>query len=460
MEIRNGKLVEPAREVEICDEAEVIVAGGGPGGHSAAIAAARSGARTVLIERYGYLGGMSTGGLVTLIHSMSDGTNNRVIGGLCQEWIDRLDAWGAADHPADDEVGSTDPEVLKRFPGLFFAVQGHLIYGARLDPEVLKCVLNDMVEESNVELYLHSWVVQAIVEKGVVKGVIIESKSGRKAILGKVVIDATGDGDLLPATGVEFETRVTIDNRLSTPALTFELANVDVSKNDKFRLEHPDQHSALMEELEALGGFTRYFRTMSKRQGVVHFNMFLKGYDVLNVKDLTRIEVETRKRIMITYEFFKKRVPGFEGCFIMITAPQVGVRGSRRLVGQYTLTEKDAFSGEPFDDTIAEFPPLKGNFPEHPHVFVPYRVLVPKSPVEGLLVAGRTFSSDEVMNEHYNTISHCIAMGQAAGTAAALAVETGGSVRHVDCKVLQQRLMAAGVPLPALRARYSTCGAN
>lgn len=449
MEIQDRKVMELSRQTDICCEADVVVVGGGPGGHSAAVAAARNGAKTVLIERYGHLGGMSTGGLVTLIHSLSDGTNNQVISGQCQEWFDRLDVWGAADHPTPEEIGTTDPEVLERFKGIYFNNKGRLIYGARVDSEVLKCVLNDMVEESNVDLYLHSWGTQAIMDGNTIKGVIFESKSGRKSILAKTVIDATGDGDLFVSTGAEFERKVTIKNRLSTPAMVFEFANVDLKKNNEFRINYPDKHDELMKELTALGGFTKYFKTTTKRDCVMHFNMFLSDYDVLNVKDLTRIEVEARKRMMITYDFFKKYVPGFEKCFIMITAPQLGIRGSRRLVGEYTLTEKDASTGEVFEDTIAEFPPLHGNSPEHPHVFIPYRVILPRN-VENMLVAGRTFSSDEIINEHFNTISHCITIGQAAGTAAALATSSGINVRKINCSQLQDKLMSQGVRLPGL----------
>jgi flavin-dependent dehydrogenase len=201
-------IAEPERLTRVFCEADVVVVGGGPGGHSAAVAAARSGAKTVLVERYGHLGGMPTGGLVTMLHNMSDGTAHKVIAGLCQEWIDRLDERGAAVHPKKEEIGTTDDKVLDQWSRRFFALDGHLIYGARFEAEILKCVLNDMVVDSGVELYLHSWGTQIILDRSnTARGIIFESKSGRQAITAKVVIDATGDGDFLPQAGEDFDTR-------------------------------------------------------------------------------------------------------------------------------------------------------------------------------------------------------------------------------------------------------------
>ncbi|MFC2012193.1 FAD-dependent oxidoreductase [Chloroflexota bacterium] len=448
---------EAARETKVCYEADVVVVGGGPGGHSAAVAAARNGASAVLVERYGHLGGMSTGGLVLMLHNMSDGTETQLIAGLCQEWIDRLDARDACVHPKKEEIGSGDKELLNRWQSPFFAIEGRLIFGARgIDPEILKCVLNDMTEEAGVKLFLHSWGTQTIVDNGEVKGIIFESKSGRQAILAKVVIDGTGDGDLLPLVGEEFDCNTNLDLRTNKAAMCFEFANVDLERVGEFRQTNPQKYAELMQEVVKLNGFTPLLGGTSRmrerrtREGVVHFNMFLPGLDVLNVEDLTRIEVNTRKRMLITYDFMRKYVPGFEKSFIMLTAPQLGIRGSRRLVGEYVITEQDTRAGTVFEDTIAVFPPLNAVLsPEHPRLHIPYRSLLPRK-VDGLLVAGRSFSSDDVINEYYNTISHCIAMGQAAGTASALAIKSGTKLRDVDHSLLQERLIAQGVQLPGL----------
>jgi flavin-dependent dehydrogenase len=189
---------EPASEISVCRVADVVVVGGGPAGFSAAVAAARHGVSTILLERYGHLGGLATGGLVMVIMPMSDGTNEQQIAGICQEIIDRLDAVGAAIHPVKEDLGSSENTLVcywKRYA--FCVVEGKIRLSATVDPEALKCILNDMVEEAGVKLLLHSWGARAVTENNKVQGVIFESKSGRQAVLGKVVIDTTGDGDIL-----------------------------------------------------------------------------------------------------------------------------------------------------------------------------------------------------------------------------------------------------------------------
>ncbi|UCD08763.1 MAG: FAD-dependent oxidoreductase, partial [Dehalococcoidales bacterium] len=168
-------ITEPAQDIKVLTEAEVVVVGGGPGGHSAAIAAARNGAKTVLVERYGHLGGMATGGIVIQIPHMSDGTEEQQIAGLTQEWIDRLDPIGGVLVPRRNEIGSTDEKLVsywRRFMGN--VNRGRIEYTAWVDPELLKCVLNDMVEDAGIKLLLHSWGTRAIAEDGTVKGVVFE----------------------------------------------------------------------------------------------------------------------------------------------------------------------------------------------------------------------------------------------------------------------------------------------
>jgi flavin-dependent dehydrogenase len=192
-------ILEPARSINVFREADVVVVGGGPAGIGAAVAAARSGVDTVLVERYGHLGGMATGGLVVFIPHLSDGSTNQQIGGNCQEWIDRLDRLGGAVHPDKNELGSTDKEVVEKWRNYFsFVPNGRVRHRVYVDPELLKCVLVDMVEEAGVNLFLHTWGCRAITggrtDGKRVEGVVFESKAGRQAILGKVIIDTTGDG--------------------------------------------------------------------------------------------------------------------------------------------------------------------------------------------------------------------------------------------------------------------------
>jgi hypothetical protein len=444
---------EPASEIKVCYEADVVVVGGGPGGHSAAMAAARNGAKTVLLERYGHLGGMSTGGIVIQIPHMSDGGNKPIIAGLCTEWLERLDAIeGGTLRPSVKDLGSTNEKLVRkwqRFMGN--VINGRIKHTAWVDPELLKCVLNDMVEDAKIKLYLHSWGTRAIVADGKVNGVIFESKSGRQAVLGQVIIDGTGDGDLLSSAGAEFDAALNPGSRSSMLALVFRLGNCDYQKFCDFKESQPAKHKELMDELAKVAG-TRLLPLPSPRNDVMWVNNWIPGLDCTNVEDLTNLEVEMRKIMRRGHIFLKKNVPTFENSFILDTASQTGTRGSRRLVGEYLITKEDFHSSKKFDDTIAVFPhsgPGTGEVGDVKYIYIPYRALVPVK-TEGLLVAGRSFSSDVMANNMANLIPHCIAMGQAAGTAAALAVKKGISVRKVNYRMLQEELISQGVILSGI----------
>lgn len=183
-----------------------------------------------------------------------------------------------------------------------------------------------------------------------------------------------------------------------------------------------------------------------------NFVIFDQRYNVssqTDIDELARIEITGRKNILRTYAFYKKYIPGFEHCYLALSAPQLGTRGARRVHGEYMLTAKDMDSPEVFEDTIAVFPDLdRGEASmKHPHMYIPYRCLVPKT-VENLLVGCRAFSSDDATNNYFNLIPHCIAFGEAVGTAAAIAVKDGIKVRKVDYVTLQQQLIKQGVILP------------
>lgn len=457
-EKNSRKITEPAREIDVYLEADVVVVGGGPGGHSAAVAAARNGARTVLIERYGHLGGMATGGIVIQIPHMSDGTSEQQIAGLCQEWLDRLDRVGGNLSPDRKDIGSRDEKLVSKWRRFMGNVRdGRIEYTAWVDPELLKCVLNDMVEDAGVILSLHSWGTRAVTEKDKVRGVFFESKSGRQAVLGKIIIDGTGDGDLLPSAGAGFDATLDPKRRSSMLALVFRLGNCDYQKLCDFREENPEKFGELMEKLAGEAG-TRLLPLPSPRNDVVWVNNWIPGLDCLNVADLTKLEVKMRKMMLKGHAFLKKHVPTFENSFILDTASQSGTRGSRRLIGEYTLTEEDLRSGKKFDDTIAVIPrfgPPGGPPAETRHTYIPYRCLVPEK-MDGLLVAGRSFSSDLAANDMTNLIPHCIAMGEAAGTASALAVKQGIQPRQVDFRELQESLLRNGALLPGIEIKSLT----
>ncbi len=456
----SGKTIrEQARDINVCREADVIVVGGGPGGIGAALAAARNGADTVLIERYGHLGGMGTGGLVTIIPNLTDIDGNVQIAGITQEWLDGLEAREALDYPKREDWGSTDKEIVKHYAerSFFYTRLDRVIYSAHIDAEISKYLLNKMVEEAGVKTYLHAWGTEPIMDGDKVKGVIFESKSGRQAMLGKVVIDSTGDGDLLPYTEAEFETYIPNGFRIANLAMCFWIDNVNLEKLDEFKSKYPEQFAAQAQELMKIGGLPGYIPSRLKDQdGVVWIHTRYPNSSQTDVEELTRVEFLGREKMMTTYDYRKKNTPGFENSFIVLSSPQLGTRASRRVIGDYYLTEKDLETNEPFEDTIAIFPDVdRGESSiRYPLTYIPYRALIPRK-VENLLVACRAFSSDPVVQEFFNLIPHCIAFGQAAGTAAALAIKEGVGLRAMNHVTLQENLAAQGVPLPGLYTTLS-----
>lgn len=458
-------ITEPARKIKVWREADVVVVGGGPGGVASAISAARNSAKTVLIERYGHLGGMATGGLVNIIPNLSDISGKQHIYGLTMELINQLDKRGGASYTRKKDRGSADKKAVAYYLdanlGWFYVRKDHntgaqrVLYSAVVDPEILKDELNDMVLGAGAELLLHSWGTQVIMERNSVKGIFFESKSGRQAILGKVIIDATGDGDMFVAAGAELDNECDNKRRTAWLALVWWLTNVNIRKYDSFKASQPERYKELMQELGKLGGYPYFFKGILKNQpNTVWYHCMQRQperTDAMDVGQLTKIDVQARKRALITYDFMKKYVPGFERCFIMLTAPQLGTQGGRRIIGEYTLTEKDMETDEVFEDTIAVL--ANNDYGEisakHPTLCIPYRCLVPKR-VDGLLVAGRAFSSADTINETFNIIPHCIAYGQAAGTAAALSVKERIEPRKVDYKALRANLVKQGVNLPSI----------
>ena len=448
---------EAARETRVACEADVVVVGGGPGGIGAAVSAARNGAETVLIERYGHLGGMGTGGLVTIIPQLSDIWGKQQIVGLTQEWIDRLDVRNAVDYPKKDHWGTLDKELVKYyFERSFFMTRlDRVIYAALIDAEISKFILNEMVEEAGVKTYLHSWGTEPVMEGNHCKGIIFESKSGRQAVLGKVVIDATGDGDLLPGAGIEFEDNIPTNFRIANLAHCFWIAGVDYHKAMEFRRSKPKEFMELSRKAMEAGGQGGFMPSnLPDQESVFWFHNRYPNKSQVDVEELTRVEFVGRKVAVKTLEFYRKHMPGFEKSFLVLTCPQLGTRGSRRLIGEYKLTIEDMKDLQPFEDTIAIFPDLdRGQDSlDHPYQYIPYRSLLPKN-VDNLLVACRAFSSDEYVQEYFNLIPHCIAFGEAAGTASALALDAGVGVKDVDIKALQKQLAKQGVPLPDLKKK-------
>jgi hypothetical protein len=449
----SGKTIsEAVRQTRVCRTADVVVVGAGPGGIGAAVMAARSGADTVLIERYGHLGGMGTGGLVTIIPNLSDFSGKQQIAGISQEWIDRLKRRDAADHPKNEHWGSKDPKLVDYYENRsFFNVREKtVIYSVHIDAEISKCILNDMVTEAGVKTYLHSWGTEPIMDGNRVKGVIFQSKSGRQAVLAKVVIDSTGDGDLLPFSGADFKSDIDPSLRIANLSFSYWIANVDLKKYQDYRKTHAQELAEQMREIRKRHGHPGFLTSNLKDQDdlVWVFPRYANSSQV-DVEELTRVEFLGRKEMLISHDYYKKNIPGFEKSYIVLTNPQLGTRGARRIVGEYLLTERDMDTNVPFDDTIAVFPSVdRGQDSiKYPLAYMPYRCLIPRK-VNNLLVACRAFSSNAVHNNFFNLIPHCIALGEAAGIAAAQAISSGVDLRKINVRALQTSLKKHGAILP------------
>jgi hypothetical protein len=298
-----------------------------------------------------------------------------------------------------------------------------------------------------VKLYLHSWGTNAIVDGHQVRGAVFESKSGRQAILSQLTIDTTGDGDIFASAGAEFDGAVDHALRSGMLAVVFRLGGVDYLQYSNFRNSHPEDFRQIMDDLEAIGSF-RLLPLATHRDDQVWVNNWVPRNDCLNVDHLTGAELKVRKVMLPAHALLKARVPGFEHSFILDTASQIGTRGSRRLRGEYVVTMKDLQAGEVYADTIAAIPRFAQNVSaKSPNRCIPYRALIPHA-TENLLVAGRCFSSDVSANDVLNLIPYCIQMGEAAGTAAALAMHDHVAPRHLSHKALQKRLLEQGAWLP------------
>jgi hypothetical protein len=473
------KIAEASRETKVIREADVVVVGGGPGGIAAAISAARNGAKTVLLERYGHLGGMATGGLVNAIPNLTTIEGEPLIAGIVQETIDRVSKrrcvhaldrqyWGTSHKPLVDLYLETGYSIffLRKHPD----GELRLIYSVLVDPEILKHEFNEMCLEAGVDVFLHSWAAEPIMDGNAAKGVVFESKSGRLAVLAKVVIDSTGDGDIFRRAGARYDGRIDPAYRHSNLALSCWIAGVDTEKRHDFRQNHAAEYAALMRgmrrdqegepagflpgmaEVLAESGLSPdvYFRDiLPDHEGVFIVQPHVHADDQADVEETTRISMELQKMHVDDWEYLRANVPGFEHSYIAQTAAQLGTTGGRRVVGEHVLSMEDLFADTVFDDTIAVFPNIEtgATTVDHPRLCIPYRALVPKG-IEGLLVACRGFSSTDEVNEFWNLIPHCMCIGQAAGAAAAMSAAAGSGVRDVDFKALRANLIAQGAILP------------
>ena len=444
-------VTRPAADAPVVARSDVVVVGGGPAGLAAAVSAARQGASVTLLERYAYLGGLAAGGMVLVLDDFADGPDEITVRGLAQEMVERLHALGLAVYPPPGDRVLSD-ETWRRWSrwGLFdLYARGpkkSVVYAVAFDPDGWKRVSNDLVREAGVDVRLHSWYSAPVMEGDTIGGVVCETKTGPQAVLGDVVIDASGDADVAAGAGAPF-----VEGSYMVTTV-FRLGNVDTDTAERFEHSEPAEcHAVNREARRILGGSWAMWWLKTPLPGVVWCNCpHMNGYDGLSVEDLTAADREGRRRIAGLVEFVRERYPGFEQAVVIDVAPQIGVRQSRLIEGEYVVTKDDVMNRAHFADSVA-----RGR-----GYYTPYRALLPQQ-VEQLLVAGRHYSVTPEAQKLSREIPPCMSMGEAAGTAAVEALDSGVAVRKADVAAVQRRLRSQGadpgdVPSPRARPAAST----
>jgi hypothetical protein len=424
----------------------VLVVGGGPAGTAAAVAAARAGAEVLLVERYNHLGGLATGGLVIWIDRMTDWSGQHIIKGVADEFMARLPKDAIAGPPRGD-WGNRDAATAAYWAQRTAAYHGIVTWSPTIDPEALKTLSMQMANETKVRLLFHAWCTTPVVKDGCVKGAIFESKEGRHAVLAKVVVDTTGDADLIARAGAPCDTDIDASDIHHCMNTVFLLGGVDMERWLAFRRDEPEAFAAFMAfGRERVKFFEKPF--VSWRNDVALFlGPRLAGYSAINVDDLTTVELRSRELAIGHLEVYRAAAPGFSEAFLMLGAPQIGVRHSRRLAGLRQVTRKQWDTGEVFDDEIGVSPSLA---PKFPNISVPYGALVPRQ-LDNILGAGRHVACDASSHTFMREIPQCWLTGQAAGVAAALAAGAGKPPRDVPANAIQRELLRQGVYLsPAI----------
>lgn len=433
-------ITEPARETEVMGEFDVAVAGGGPAGVCAGLAAARRGMRTLLVEQFNCLGGMATSGLHQKIAVfVGSGGAPEIVAGIAREIAERA---------------TKDYEADWRSSGLFVEIEG------------FKYLLDRMAEESGVEVLFYSQVSDALSDSDRVTGIILNNKSGRFAALAKIVVDCTGDGDVAFRAGCRMMRGRAGDGKTQPLTLMYRVGGVDWPRCARYWSEDAELRGFCRQAVEKglmrpwqsqLMGFW-WIPTRPDQVGVNFTHMHLDGSSAF---DLTKASIEGRRQVREAVLAMRELVPGFENSYLIDTAPYVGVRETRRICGEYTLTEEDIRNQTIFHDGIglgAAFVDIHNvdgpgmdaksgyHLPEGGYYSIPYRTLVPER-IENLLVAGRCHSATHEAAGSTRWMSQCMVMGQAAGTAAALAVESRTVPRLIDINALRQALLADGAIL-------------
>lgn len=437
---------EPARDVPVVAEVDVLVVGGGPSGFAAAVAAARAGAATMLVEQTGAVGGVATSGMMS--HWTVGGAVPGTEGPLLDELLERA-------RDADADFNYAGNKVLQA---------KHII-----NPEKLKLIMLEMLEEAGVRLRLYTLVAGPIMDGNAIAGIVTESKSGREAIRAKVVIDASGDGDVAARAGAPFAKGRARDGTMQPMTVMFKVAGVDMERAI-FPGEFDDNFEVPKGRIQDLGrkhlpppmGHVLLYPTTLP--GVVTVNMTnCIGVDGTNVDDISRAEVVCRKQIPLIVDFLHAFAPGYENCFVVASAASIGVRETRHFHGLSTVTEEDIEQARVFDDWIAtklyfnfDIHNLAGpgldpdgaqaEFRQTRRYTLPYGACVPAA-VDGLLLNGRNISGTHKAHSNFRVMPIAVNLGQGVGAAAALAARTGTRPRDLPIEAIQAELKRQGVDL-------------
>ncbi len=396
--LEGGKVIQPARTLPIFHTTDVVVVGGGAAGFAAAVAAARTGAKVALVERYGSLGGLFTNGMVLIVIGTGvkeNGTFKLVTRGICEEFLRRLEKMG------DQAITKLSPEIGQ----------------PTVDPEAAKVLMDEMIQEAGVEMFFHAWGVDVIQQGNAVQGVVFESKQGRQAILSKVVVDASGDGDVYFQAGADYKQ---ISHAMG---FVYRIGNVD--RFDKSKLPEGTKPPRLGSNEPVKS--SRWVN-----------NLGPKG-NGLDIRELSKTEMMHRKSAWNYVQRTRKNL-GYEEAFLLQTASQIGVRATRLLEGVVSIDKKSATSGATFSDTVAVSGHDGLRLPEFQ---IPYGALLPKT-VDNVIAAGRCISCSPDLIDRVRLIPVCVVTGHAAGVAAALAAKSGVSPRDVPAPEIQKILREQG----------------
>ena len=482
----------PAKKIQKKVSTDVLVVGGGTAGFAAAISAARSGAKVLLIEQHDYLGGTASGGMVNMIRSMrhmrgasnpeekklkiadyeSSFVDEQLVYSIAQEFVDRMIDAGSA-------WGKKGQATTRQF----------------FDPEVAKIIIEKMVKESGAEIWYYSQTTDVLKADNAVKGIVVENLKERIEISAKVTIDATGDGDICASAGAPFELGTPDTGTCQPLTLYFSIGNVDFESTLQYMKEHADDigneyvekiinlhadgkpltllpfKAKIREAIENgdypipfnleklnLDTLTYMLRPQIK-SGKMRYNLLSVNLDMAYNVDatdrmqLTDATMAMRDIAIKMTEFYRKYIQGFEDAYLIYTAPLVGVRDTRRIIGDYFLTYNDVISGRHFDDGIGRYGSvvdvhdkdggkkgiLLSEVGGEGWFHIPYRIMLPKG-IDNLLVVGRCVSADHVAMGCTRSQAACILTGQAAGTAAALSIKAHVSPRDIEISKLQHAL--------------------